>query len=494
MNNNLILSQYKIIDILTDLDYQKVYLTENIKQNNQLCIVKQYFLNSFTDDAITKFIESRKKINDFCQNDSYFRCPPVIDIVKLNNQIMLVEDIIQGVSLKQLIKNNRLWSESDTIENLKYTLESLNIFHQNNFLHGNINPENIIQLLMTNPVLLITNLDVNIVDRGDLIETVTVEDRLYLSPEKIRGKLIYASDIYSLGMVIITMIIGKKIYELKEDEEGKIIWEQEIKVNNKLVYILNKMIAPQISKRYQNIEEILIDINNYLSSVEQKSSGQNHNQYSPTEIIIPTPLYQHSNTSLKNNLLRHNLSSDILRTIKTPQTIVIIITTFLIVAGAFLKTYLYYRKVNNIITDLHTFYSEKKYDDCIALIDSDKVQSLSIVTKITEQFLDKCRLGLAQTEANKNNYSEAIDIALKIAKNSQEYDQSLQYIDDWSGKIIEKARDIKENQNNLNLALETLNKVPQSSSRKKEALDLSQKWKGKRNTVIPLCPGPLCPN
>ncbi|NCO76221.1 MAG: hypothetical protein GW856_13450 [Cyanobacteria bacterium] len=550
MNNILINSQYKVIETLANFQDKKVYLTENIKNNHQQCIVRQYVLNSFTSNLIHTFIKSRQDIHDFCQKNNYHFFPNLQDVIFLENEIILVEDFIQSISLKELIDDDKIWLESEAIKNLKLLLNSLNILHNYNYIHQNINLKSIVQLSSNSEELFITDLDIYFNDESNLMMTVMVEDKLYLPLEKIRGKSFPSSDIYSLGMVIISMIIGKIIFELEEDDHGKIIWENQVNLNEKLVLILNKMIIQESTKRYQNINDVLTDINLFFPEFNS------NNQYMPTEIILPdysnfedtknqhqtninssisndSPNFifdteislkvdeklennkftateilnnlKYSSNLPKNNLqntientiLKQNLAFDIFTHIKTPKNMIIslFVTLIFISSTAFLKNYLSTRHINNIITSLKEYHTNKKYDDCITLINSNDVQSLSISNQITEEFLGKCWLGLAEIEASKNNFSQAIAIAVKITPDSKDYQKSLKYIDDWSIKIIKEAKDLYENQNNLPLALEKLQKIPQSSPRKKESLDLAQKWTNQteENPVIILCPGPLCP-
>jgi serine/threonine-protein kinase len=566
--NDIIASDYKIVEILEYFDSQQFYIVEKLGQTNT-----QYFLHNI--ELLNNNNESQNKIVDNIKSLSknplmFDRFSPLIEILTENNNLQIIYEIPEGITLQKQIETKNLWTEEEAIINLKYLLESINLLHQQNLIHQIIKPQNIIlsdhKHLKFNNYGKINNIN------SPVMVTITIEDKLYIPPENIRGKIVFSSDIYSLGMVIISMITGKNAITLDEDQEGKLIWDKEGYFNENLGMILNKMIHPNISQRYQNIQNIINDINKYFPNLN------NNNGYIPTEIIPdnaqlsnihPTeiidsniqennpqvidktqlifpnstenesiilsnsnihnssiiqdssiesnlpPLLDESN-SVKNNhntqlkppvnsalnsqqklFVQSHFFVNFLTKAKTPKGIIIScsIASLIIFSFAFLKNYLYEKKVNAIVQEITTLSDQKKYDDCLVLINSDKVQSLSVRDTIQEEFLGKCQLGLAESEALKNNFSEAIKIAIKIDTNSSDYNRAKTFIDDWSKQILEEAKTMASLQNNCSTIEEKLANIPQSSIWKKDALDLIEGCKNKAliiNPTVDICPGPLC--
>ncbi|MGI0483756.1 hypothetical protein ACN4EE_23620, partial [Geminocystis sp. CENA526] len=134
---------------------------------------------------------------------------------------------------------------------------------------------------------------------------------------------------------------------------------------------------------------------------------------------------------------------------------------------------------------------QKKYNDCLILINSDKVQSLTVRDSIQQEFLGKCQLGLAELEALDNQFAEAIKIALRIDSKSSDYNRAKEFIDDWSKQILEEAKNMHSLENDCSIIEEKLANIPESSVWKKDALDLIHECKNK-GIVIDMCPGPLC--
>lgn len=577
--NDIIASNYKIVGILEYFDFEQFYLVEKLGQTN-----KEYLLHNldFSNNKASEkeFID---KIKLLSQNPLILdRFSPLMEILTENNNLQIIYEKVKGITLQKQIETKTLWTEEEAIINLKYLLESLDLLHQENLIHQIIKPQNII-LSDRNHLKINSYGKINIVNSPVMI-TITIEDKLYIAPENIRGKTVFSSDIYSLGMVIISMITGKNAITLDEDQEGKLMWTNEEYFNENLVMILNKMIHPKISQRYQNIQEILADIEQYFPTINNnsgyipteiipdndqlsninateiigeyvpKDSSEKENKpqiIEQTQLIFPNyiedepkilsnsnihnssiiddnsimdnssiepnpPSLLNESTQVKNNHNTQLNSPDnsslnqqeklfvnthflvhFITKVKTPKGIIISfsIASLIIFSFAFLKNYLYEKKVDAILEEITTLSNEKKYNDCLVLINSDKVQSLTVRDTIQEEFLGQCQLGLAELDALNKNFSEAIKIAIKIDTKSSDYNRAKTFIDDWSKQILEEAKTMASLQNDCSIIEEKLANIPQSSIWKKDALDLIEECKNKGLIIdhtFDICPGPLC--
>jgi serine/threonine-protein kinase len=587
--NDIIASQYKILDILEYFNFEQFCLAQKLGIENPKYFIQNIDLTNKSELEKSKLkekITQIKKLNESIKTNNRFLT--IVDILNETNDIIILYEKIEGISLKEEFKNNKLWTEEEAIIGLKYLLESLSLIHDQNLTHQIIKPQNIIvadesKQLIINNYGKITSMD------SSLMVTITIEDKLYIAPEQIRGKPIFSSDIYGLGMVIISMLTGKNALNLEEDDDGKLIWTNTGNFTTDLVRILDKMIATKISKRYENVSDILRDIKQHFPLLENVNIVNDNTSYTPTEIfsvneessgiesnlnpteiihsdhnstvdlisyphnpspiisetqLIPVCETENKQASLSNhnhdhilstgqNLLSSSIESDkikqknvnnselnlvnnsrskkaknfllntkiaihVFRQIKTPKGIMIsfLISLLIIFSFGFMKNYLYQKKVNNLMEEIKSYYEQKQYNECITLINSDQTQSLSIANVITQEFLGKCQLGLAELEAAKGQFSEAIKIAVKIDDKSSDYIRAKTFIDDWSEQILKEAKTLCPGQNDSSLIEEKLANIPESSIWKKEALDLIQECQNNDQNVdpgIPLCPGSLCP-
>ncbi|KAF6992430.1 hypothetical protein CFC21_009418 [Triticum aestivum] len=118
---------------------------------------------------------------------------------------------------------------------IKGICEGLNYLHQNNIVHSDLNPANI--LLDNNMVPKIADFGVSRCFRdnqsGDIL-TKVVGTMGYMAPEFFSGKIKLKSDIYSLGVIITEIVTGKRH---SEDEDVIEIWRnrlEQVKVCVKL--------------------------------------------------------------------------------------------------------------------------------------------------------------------------------------------------------------------------------------------------------------------
>ncbi|MGL5132773.1 MAG: beta-propeller domain-containing protein, partial [Planktothrix sp.] len=97
------------------------------------------------------------------------------------------------------------------------------------------------------------------------------------APEQAKGKGIFASDIYSLGVTCLHLLTQVEPIDLFDDEEGIWVWREHLKhpVSEELGLVLDKMIESAIKRRYQSARDILTDLNNSLSNFGEELAGDN---------------------------------------------------------------------------------------------------------------------------------------------------------------------------------------------------------------------------
>lgn len=281
--------EYKIDSYLKTENQQHIYLARNIKNSAKSSyIVKQFIYNdnmNIRSDIREKFIKIRFQTELQCLENLPLspHIPKLYKDIKINNDLYLVEELIKGKTILERIDNQQLLSEMEISSLLKDFLPILNRIHQQGFIHRNLNPSNLMirddKLVLTDFSLAEKTLTKNSQDDSSYFRKKR-DENLYHSPEQKLGKTVFASDIYSLGIVAIASIIGAKINQ--ESLNGEYL-KNELKqrgIRTKLINILMKMSESELSKRYQNIEEIINDLNNKkLSQNLRQESTSNNNVF-----------------------------------------------------------------------------------------------------------------------------------------------------------------------------------------------------------------------
>jgi eukaryotic-like serine/threonine-protein kinase len=197
------------------------------------------------------------------------------NIVKLYGQgewekgLYIAMEFIQGISLRQFILNKSLSIKRalDITLEISYALLHL---HTHGIIHRDLKPEN---------VLITENGEAKLIDFGiahmieELKKKPKGENRIigtpsYMSPEQKKDpfNVSFNTDIYSLGIMIYEIILGKLSF-------GNV---QLDLIPHHLRTILKKALDPNSKDRYQDIVDLIADISNYLKSntLEKDSSDE----------------------------------------------------------------------------------------------------------------------------------------------------------------------------------------------------------------------------
>ncbi len=191
-------------------------------------------------------------------------------------------EYIEGQSLSDLLKDNKVLSVEHAREILRQSCKGLGAAHNAGVIHRDIKPGNI---------MLSTEGQVKIADFG-IARTRELGDKLtstgefvgtpgYLSPEVCVGQEVDArADIFSLGIVFYEMLAGGMPFNndsplglMLEVVQAEIPDIRQInkQVDKKTSQILQKMIAKSVHDRYQHCAEIIQDLGPAKSQLNLKT-------------------------------------------------------------------------------------------------------------------------------------------------------------------------------------------------------------------------------
>ncbi|MEB3146240.1 MAG: serine/threonine protein kinase, partial [Cylindrospermopsis raciborskii 1523720] len=110
----------------------------------------------------------------------------------------------------------------------------------------------------------------------------------YVAPEQMRGKAIFASDIYGLGVTCINLLTRRSPFDCYYSHEATWIWRKFLKtpITDNLGQIIDKMIAMIPSQRYQTVTDIIEDLKLQSNSTTSPIFIKNTVNI-PTTIISP---------------------------------------------------------------------------------------------------------------------------------------------------------------------------------------------------------------
>lgn len=212
----------------------------------------------------------------------------VFDLGSFENSYFIAMEYLEGFDLKTLLervieKQKAIPPEIACFIAIQ-AAAGLEYAHQKRDIYGN--PLHIVHRDISPHNLLISHEgDVKITDFGiakatfkkNFTATGTLKGKLsYMSPEQVRGELLTGqSDLFSLGIVLYEMLTGKKLFAGNtEIEIIDKIRKVEIKkedlpdsIPEKLQTILLKALNANKTERYQNAEEMQIDLARFLAEL-----------------------------------------------------------------------------------------------------------------------------------------------------------------------------------------------------------------------------------
>lgn len=283
---------YKIIENLKKGAFGKTYLAEYTSPVEELierqhpdegivstklcldpgtrCIIKLLKPSSshpyILDEAKHRFKMEVKKLEKLGHHP---QIPSAIDAFIENDQLCLVEEFIDGQDLTKEIYEGKFWPEAQVIALLYNVLEVLEVLHEQEVIHRNIKPSNLMRRLSDHQVVPIDfgslkEIETLVLSFGGQVTTSMIGTPGYMPVEQLDGKIYPNSDIYALGITAIQALTGFHPSKLERDlKTGKVIWEHLVQCEEELIEVLNKMVCPDWENRYQSAREVLTELQKF---------------------------------------------------------------------------------------------------------------------------------------------------------------------------------------------------------------------------------------
>jgi serine/threonine protein kinase len=259
--------RYKITKELGEGGFGKTYLAEypfDLPVTPQYnCVIKELIRPS-TPEINTEERFKKEAAILFKLGKNHSQIPELYDFFEENRKFYLVQEYIDGQDLSYEITSGQEWSEAEVIHLLEEILEVLSFVHEQNVIHRDIKPLNLMRRYSDNKLVLIdfgivkeiSTLEVNA--QGKRSSTIPIGTHYYMPNEQSNGHPKLCSDIYALGMTAIEAITGLSPHELQIDSNTlEVIWREKAKISEPLADILTKMVRYHHKDRYTDAHEAL---------------------------------------------------------------------------------------------------------------------------------------------------------------------------------------------------------------------------------------------
>jgi serine/threonine-protein kinase len=196
--------------------------------------------------------------------------PNIVTIMtaeKQENVFFIVMEFVPGESLENIIARD---GALDLTVALDYTCQICNAVdhaHRHGILHRDLRPSNVI--VAENGMLKVADFGTSRFLEIAAHGTTVIGSPPYMAPEQFKGKAVFASDIYSLGVTMYQMLTGVLPYDTPSAADldrlmrGELLTAPRLKnpkIPKSISDIVLKAMAPEIHARYQRAGDLLDDV------------------------------------------------------------------------------------------------------------------------------------------------------------------------------------------------------------------------------------------
>lgn len=259
--------KYKVLKLIGRGGYFTTYLVTSVRDNKEWAMKVCDKKNSHYSAAMRDLILTEPYM---MQKLDHPAIPKVIDIIEDNDNIYIVRDYIEGKTLETIVKNFGAQSFDNVIEWGKQLCAALKHLHSQNppLIYRDMKPANII---------LMPDGNIKFIDFGIMRtykpnqnhDTCNLGTKGYAAPEQFGGSQTDArTDFFGLGMTLHHLVTG--VDPKEPPYETKPICQINPSLPKGLEYIISKCTQLNPNDRYQNCDELMADLIDYMNLPKPK--------------------------------------------------------------------------------------------------------------------------------------------------------------------------------------------------------------------------------
>ncbi len=267
-------SRYRIIRQLGQGGFGRTYLAEDVNRFKELCVLKEFAPQVQTSAVLQKAEELFAREAGVLYQLQHPQIPRFRELFRVNvegkDYLFLVQDYVEGKNLFSLLHSRQppRLTETEVTQLLLDILPVLDYIHSLGVIHRDISPDNLILRSSDSRLVLIDFGGVKQIaatvsqlaqfEAGKASPPATLLGKVGYAPnEQMRTGTVYPhSDLYALAVTALVLLTGKEPQSLIDPRTLSWQWEQETKVSNTFATVLNKMLQPKMSDRYQTAGEV----------------------------------------------------------------------------------------------------------------------------------------------------------------------------------------------------------------------------------------------
>ncbi|NEU73800.1 protein kinase [Hassallia byssoidea VB512170] len=279
--------RYRLLKLISQGKFTKTFLAVDESQFPVVrCVVQEFSLQKEI------LIDFQRKVQVLEEIGKHPQIPAILAYFQEEGQFYLVQEFIEGSNLAEVLEDEGVFSETEIWQLLENLLPVLKYISDRHIIHCNIKPENIIRT-KAGDLILVNFATAKFVPEMDYFtEHGNIGSPEYAASEQTKGKSVFASDLYSLGVTCIYLLTHIPPFDLFDVANKSFAWRDYLttKVSDRLAKILDKLLENAVNRRFQLADEVLqaMGIKSIIPNLKSK---------------IQNPPWQCLHTLTRNNVL-----------------------------------------------------------------------------------------------------------------------------------------------------------------------------------------------
>ena len=263
----LLQERYRLLKPIGKGGFCKTFLTVDEGQFPPVPCVVQELSQEY--ETFKAFQQKAQRLEELGKHP---QIPALLAYFEENGHFYLVQEFIAGTNLAQVVEEEGPFNETQIWQLLEDVLPVFQFISDRNIIHRDIKPHNIIRrspLTKKGDLVIVDFTTAKIVTEIDLLTFETsIGSPEYAAPEQTRGKAVFASDLYSLGVTciyLLTQISPFDLFDIANDcwvwrdyltSRISDVWRQDAK-HVRLALILDKLLQNAVNRRFQSADEVM---------------------------------------------------------------------------------------------------------------------------------------------------------------------------------------------------------------------------------------------
>ena len=212
----------------------------------------------------------------------------IYDIADADGLKFITMEFVEGDQLRQILPDNGKLPPEKAVEIIRQVCLALDAAHSAGIIHRDLKPPNIMREAKTGRIVVMDFGIARSIESEGMTQTGALIGTIeYMSPEQSMGKALdQRSDIFSVGLIFYELLTGNMPYKadsamaslLRRNQERAIpVVQLDTSIPKGLSDIVAKCLERDLDQRYQNVQEILSDLDAFQGSRPVMASNCRHN-------------------------------------------------------------------------------------------------------------------------------------------------------------------------------------------------------------------------